>query len=61
MSPRFLSQNMAQKEPEKKMPLMAANENHLFGEAGAGGVAPFKGLIGFALDAWYCFDGMEQV
>ena len=25
MSPRFLSQNMAQKETEKKMPLMTAN------------------------------------
>ena len=25
MSPRFLSQNMAQKEPEKKMPLTATN------------------------------------
>ena len=25
MSPRFLSQHMAQKEPEKKMPLTAAN------------------------------------
>ena len=25
MSPRFLSQKMAQKEPEKKMPLTAAN------------------------------------
>ncbi len=35
--------------------------NHSFGKAGAGGVAPFKGPIGFALDTWYCFDGMEQV
>ncbi len=35
--------------------------NHLFGKAGAGGVAPFEGPIGFALDTWYCFDGMEQV
>jgi hypothetical protein len=25
MSPRFFSQNMVQKEPEKKMPLTAAN------------------------------------
>jgi hypothetical protein len=35
--------------------------NHLLGKAGAGGVAPFKGKIGFALDTWYCFNGMEQV
>ena len=33
--------------------------NHKFGETGIDGVAPFESPVGFALDAWYCFDGME--
>ena len=33
--------------------------NHMFGEAGIGGVAPFESPVGFALDAWYCFDGVD--
>jgi len=35
--------------------------NHTFGETGIGGVAPFESPVGFALDAWYCFDGMVEV
>ena len=34
---------------------------HTFGETGVGGVAPFESPVGFALDAWYCFDGMGCV
>ncbi len=33
--------------------------NYTFGKTGIGGVAPFESPVGFALDAWYCFDGME--
>ena len=33
--------------------------NHTFGKTGVGGVAPFESPVGFALDAWYCFDGMK--
>ena len=35
--------------------------NHMFGETGIGGVAPFEGPVGFALDTWYCFNGVKQV
>ncbi len=35
--------------------------NHLFGKACTGVGEQFEGPIGFALDTWYCFDGMEQV
>jgi hypothetical protein len=60
MSLCFLSQNMTQKEPEKKC-LDSSNCNHLFIKTGVGGVAPFESPVCFALNAWYCFDGMEQV
>ena len=33
--------------------------NHTFREAGIGGVAPFESPVGFALDAWYYFDGVK--
>ncbi len=33
----------------------------MFGETGIGGVAPFESPVGFALNTWYCFNGMEQV
>jgi hypothetical protein len=35
--------------------------NHSFGKTIVGGVAPFESLVGFALNAWHCFDGVEQV
>jgi hypothetical protein len=35
--------------------------NHLFGKTGIGGVAPLESPVDFALNAWYCFNGMEQV
>jgi len=35
--------------------------DHAFSETGIGGVAPFESPVGFALDTWYCPDGMEQV
>ncbi len=35
--------------------------NHPFSEASIGGVAPFKGPVGFALKAWYCLDSVKQV
>ena len=37
----------------------SGNCNHTFGKTGIGGVAPFESPVGFALDAWYCFDGVE--
>jgi hypothetical protein len=33
--------------------------NHRFGETSVGGVAPFETLVGFALEAWYCFSSVE--
>ncbi len=33
----------------------------MFGKTGVGGVAPFESPVGFALNTWYCLDGMEQV
>ena len=33
--------------------------NHTFGKTGVGRAAPFERPVGFALDAWYCFDGMK--
>ena len=35
--------------------------NHTFGETGIGGEAPYESPVGFALGAWYYFNGMEQV
>jgi hypothetical protein len=35
--------------------------NHTFSKAGIGRVAPFKGPVGFALDAWYCLNSVKQV
>ena len=33
--------------------------NRTFGETCIGGVAPFESPVGFALDAWYCFNGVK--
>ncbi len=35
--------------------------NHPFSKAGVGRVAPFKGPVGFALDAWYYLNSVKQV
>jgi hypothetical protein len=39
----------------------SGESNHLFGKTGVCGVAPFESPVGFALNAWNCFDGVEQV
>jgi hypothetical protein len=54
---------MAQKDPKKKMPLMAANaiSNHVFGKAGSSEVAPFEGPFCFLFYTWYSFDCSQMV
>jgi hypothetical protein len=47
---------MAQKDPEKKIPLTAANAIMHSRKAGSSSVAPFKGPLHFALDAQDGFD-----
>ena len=33
---------------------------HAFGKTGIDGVAPLESPVGFALDTWYCFGGVEH-
>ncbi len=59
MSPRFLSQNMAQKEPEKKMPSTAAKAIIRLTKLALVELHHFESPVGFASDLWYCFNGVE--
>jgi hypothetical protein len=58
---RCLSQNMAQKPPEKKMPSTAANAMRRLLRYSAGGrVTPAKGPVSFALNTWQCVDRLKE-
>ena len=62
MTDEFIAKTETRHESPLLEPEYGAGEcNHLFGKTCIGGVAPFESPIGFALNAWYCFDGMEQV
>jgi hypothetical protein len=34
----------------------SGKHNHSFREIGIGGIAPFESPVGFALNAWHCFE-----
>ena len=57
----FLSQNMAQKDPEKKMPSTESKCNDPFGKTGIGGITPCEGPGRFEVNTWDCLGGVEDM